>query len=53
MRPSGLLAGEDGLFATRDVEEGEWIASFGPMRRVTAEDGDALEYSLIDTVDTV
>ena len=47
MRPSRLLRGEDGLFAARDVEEGEWIASFGPMRRVTAEDGDALDYSIL------
>ena len=46
MRPSRLLAGEDGLFVTRDVEEGEWIASFGPMRRVTAEDTGKIPYSI-------
>ena len=46
VRPSRLLAGEDGLFVTRDVEEGEWIASFGPMRRVTAEDTGKILYSI-------
>ena len=46
MRPSRLLAGEDGLFVTRNVEEGEWIASFGPMRRVTAEDTGKIPYSI-------
>ena len=46
MRPSRLLAGEDGLFVTRNVEEGEWIASFGPMRRVTAEDTGKILYSI-------
>ena len=46
VRPSRLLEGEDGLFAARDVKQGEWIAYFGPMRLVTADDGDAIDYSI-------
>ena len=41
-----MLEGEDGLFAARDVKQGEWIAFFGPMRQVTAEDGNELNYTI-------
>ena len=45
VRPSGLLADENGLFATRDIKQGEWIATFGPVRRVGAAGGGNMEYS--------
>lgn len=45
VRPSGLLADENGLFAARDIKQGEWIATFGPVRRVGAAGGGNMEYS--------
>ena len=44
--PSKLLPDQQGLFAARDLEAGEWIASFGPMRRVTAADRDSVPYTI-------
>ena len=34
VRPSTLLLGEAGLFATRHIQRGEWTASFGALRIV-------------------
>ena len=45
MRPSEMLDGENGHFATRDVKRGEWIATFSPVRRVGADGGGKMDYS--------
>lgn len=45
VRPSEMLDGENGLFAARDIKQGEWIATFGPVRRVGAGGGGKMEYS--------
>ena len=46
MRPCAWLQGENGLFATPDINDGEWIASFGPMRQVAGGDGGELGYCI-------
>ena len=40
-----MLAGENGLFAARNIKQGEWIATFGAVRRVGVRGGGKMEYS--------
>jgi hypothetical protein len=46
IRRSELLLDENGLFATRNIKKGEWIASFGPLKPVTEGVEGDLGYSI-------